>query len=152
MFKRIPREEPTYKINLMKPVTQTAKDKMIAKESDTCFGKHWDAAENECSMCADTELCCLLMRDKNAVRARALEEKNGVKWLDKSDFSRVDKKKIIFQCDLKSGDLKTDDLITEVLNQANSSDKEAAVEWIKRLKAEDTRLTMKKGYVYYARD
>lgn len=151
MSLRKTREKPTYpKLDLLLPVGAEIKAKLMEKEKDTCFGKHWDPVENDCAICADSELCCILKQEAVNASARGVEKKRGVEWLDKADFENLKDEDIIFMCDLNSGHLTTQELIKDVLRHAKSSDEVAATEWIKRFKTRHPEVSIKKGIVYYA--
>ena len=146
------REKPTYDVDLRRPVSKETKKEIAVKEStgDSCFGLEWDASNNECGMCADNELCAIFHRSVVDKRAKEIEKKTGALFLDRTDFANVDKEKLLFQMDLKSGVMTSRELLGMIMEQACTSDDVAAVEWLKRWKKETgDKFTTKNGVVYF---
>lgn len=146
------REKPTHDVDLKRPLSKETKKDIATQEStaDSCFGTEWDAAANECGICADNELCCIFHRSVVDKRAKEIEKKSGALYLDRTDFEKVDKDKLLFQMDLKSGVMTASELLDTIMLQAETSDRVAAVEWLKRWKVETgNKFTTKEGIVYY---
>ncbi len=95
---RAHRDQPTHTVDLTKPLSaQNKKHIAMSEKEDSCFGFEWDAIDNECGICADTELCCIFHRSVIDKKAKEIEKSRGMYFLDRTDFDNVDKEKLLFQ-------------------------------------------------------
>ena len=128
------RDTKTHDPDLSKPIPSIPTD-------DTCFGKEWDLATNDCQYCGDQEVCGILF--SKLVKSKVAEKT----FLDQTDFSLVNKKEL-----LKSiNGMSTGHLMQYIKLASNSTDEVAIVEWIKRFVKETEGLSIKKGVCYYGK-
>ncbi len=148
-MERTPRENPTHVVDLARPLSKEAKKDIAMKENDSCFGLEWDNADNNCAICADNELCCIFHRSVVDKKSKSIEKARGIFYLDRTDFENIDKEKLLFQIDLKSGTMTSAELIDYLKNEAKTSDDVAVVEWLKEFKKESGKFSIKEGLVYF---
>lgn len=124
------RKNPTYpNIDLTIPIIKTD----YAEAG--CFGKEWDIGTTECSNCADKDICGIIFSDLVNAKAKKIEKENGTKFLDVQDFDALTTS-ILFEF-IASGVTTVKELVAFCMEKANTSDKVAVVNWLKRwLKSE----------------
>lgn len=121
---------------------------IMAKTSeDDCLGFLWDLRDLECAKCAERDICGILFNE-NVVKPNVahVQEKQGAIFLDLTDFEGVDEKQLIAW--VNSGVTTSKDLITYVMAKARTSDRIAAVEWIKRFVPATEGINIKSGIVW----
>lgn len=64
-------------------------------DNDGCFGKMWDGSCQECKMCSDNAICCIITAKQNEVLIASIENKNGFAFLDKTNFNRIPINKLL---------------------------------------------------------
>lgn len=125
-------------------------DNIMAKVNvDDCFGKLWDIRTLECSKCAERDVCGIIF-NSNVVTKKVAEvqEDQGAIFLDLTDFDNITKKKIFDWVD--SGKTTAKDLIAYVMGLACTSDRTAAIEFLKRFITSTDGINTKKGIVWLA--
>jgi len=142
-MERETRAEKTTNVDLRIPINKEA----IMKEAKGCFGMLWDLRTSECSKCADRDVCGILFND-NVVKptTEKIQEESGSIFLDLTDFEEVTPEKIIKY--VVSGETTTQDLIAHVGALAQTSDRKAAIEFLKRFITSTPNIYTKEGIVW----
>lgn len=76
------------KFDTLKPITID----QLGTKDDPCFGKHFSISAPECQRCGDSELCAIVLAQKNHVKRAKEESKGAFKDLEKP--KQIDKKEI----------------------------------------------------------
>lgn len=132
------RDTKTHDPDLSKPIPNI-------KTDDTCFGKEWDLATNDCQYCADNEVCGILF--SKLVKSKVAELEAEKTFLDQTDFSLINKKELLKGID----GMTTGHLMKYIQLATHSTDEVAIVEWIKRFVKETEGLSIKKGVCSYGK-
>lgn len=132
------RDTKTHDPDLSKPIPNIP-------TNDTCFGKEWDLATNDCQYCADNEVCGILF--SKLVKSKVEELEAEKTFLDQTDFSLINKKELLKGID----GMTTGHLMKYIQLATNSTDEVAIVEWIKRFVKETEGLSIKKGVCSYGK-
>jgi len=142
-MEREPRESKSFTVDLTKPLN---KDDIMEKAKG-CFGYLWDLRTSECSKCADRDVCGILFND-NVIKPTTdeLEEKSGSRYLDLTDFKNVTPEKIFSF--VQSGETPVQDLVSHVGALAQTSDRMAIIEFIKRFITQTSGISTKGGIVW----
>lgn len=115
--------ESRLKVDITKPV-----DLPESVEGD-CFGKLYNPKEDACSVCADSDLCCLKFGELVDDAARELEKEQG-NYLDNQDFSLIDETALGIWLGVKTRT--AGELLDKITVGGKVQDEVAAVEWMKR--------------------
>jgi hypothetical protein len=130
------RENKTVDHDLSKPLPPI-------KTDDSCFGKEWDLATNDCQYCADNEVCGILF--SKLVKAKVETIEADKIFLDQTDFTLINKKELLKAINGMS----TGHLMKYIQLTTKSTDEVAIVEWIKRFVKETEGLSIKGGICHY---
>ena len=144
-MERTPRDTKTFEIDLAVPVDRKIFRTEVSNEA-SCFGKLWDLGTKLCSQCADKDTCGIVYKDTVDKKAKDLEQSVGAKYLDATDFDNVNTDKLMQF--IQSGVTTLDELVTEIMRLANTSDNVAAQEWLKRWHKEHRKIKSEKGVVW----
>lgn len=102
---------------------------------DDCFGKEWDPSDKDCAICHDVEICGIVAQEGLKKKKRDLEKKKGP-FLDMTAFEKVPMDSIVTNIInyAEDGDPATmDELIETIGDKAQTKDKVAIREYIKRM-------------------
>lgn len=135
---RLNRTDKT-EIDLTKPV-----DVDSIEKDGSCFGEEWEARDNYCQICADSELCSILY----AAKVKKMEEaikKEGEKFLDSSDFEGVDKMDLSIWLGAK--ERTAEEFLEYIMEQANTIDEEAAYLYVVRYVKKHKHISIKDGKI-----
>ena len=130
-------------INLLEPVILSD---IISP--DDCFGLEYDPRSNDCSICADLELCGIKYQTVVQKKKKEFEDQNGP-MLDEVDFKAVDWKKIeikALEYEELGEPMKFEELMEAIMIIAKIKDSTAAAEYIKR-SLPNTNLILENGKV-----
>lgn len=97
----------------------------------------------DCQYCADNTVCGIIFN--NEVKSKVVKIEETTLFLDKTDFSLIDKNKLL----KKINNMKSADLVEYIKTTAKTQDDVAVVEWIKRLVKETEGLSIKGGVCIY---
>lgn len=142
MITRTAHKEKKYNFDLTIPIDLS----VMELRDDDCFGKAWDASNNDCARCADREVCAILYKALVDKRAKDVEKKIGSKFLDEADFDNLTTKKLLSF--IKSGETTSKDLLEEGMRLANCDDVMAVKEHIKAWVKENDFVSIKGGIVW----
>lgn len=90
------------KVNLKKPVNV----EIFGTEDDPCFGKHYSDKAEECGMCGDSELCIIIMSQKQHGKRAEIEAKASYKDLEENFINNVYLEKYLIKYLKKKGSIK----------------------------------------------
>jgi hypothetical protein len=89
-IKKKPRTDLANKIDISKPVPLEA----LGTENDPCFGKHQDPRASECQRCGDSEICLIVMSQKNHIKRLEIEEKSSFKDIEETKIPPGNRKEL----------------------------------------------------------
>lgn len=119
---------------------------MSKVSEEDCLGQLWDLRNSECSRCAERDICGILFNENKVKPSVAqVQEKQGAIFLDLTDFEAVDIKDMLHW--VKSGETTTKELIAYVMGKAKTSDRVAAIAWLKRTILATDSINTKSGIV-----
>lgn len=136
-------EKPSIEVDLTKPINH---EDVKSKVTGACFGKEWDMGSRECPLCADNEVCGIIMGGAVKQKVKTVEDAHAM-FLDATDFLNLGKDGNKILEHIESGVTTTQQLIAKVKEIAKTADDYAAIEWVKRYKAKGT-ITIKQGIVW----
>lgn len=87
-MKRKPRNKMSKTVDTLKPITI----EQLGTNDDPCFGKHYSISAPECQRCGDSELCAIVLSQKNHKKRAKHEAEAAFKDIEKPKM--VDKKEI----------------------------------------------------------
>lgn len=122
------------------------KEKIKSMADVDCFGKLYDITTKECNRCTLRDVCCIVFQDAVDLKAKEIEKNIGSKFLDTSDMS-VLTKELIFSF-INSGKTTVSELFKFCSDSANTDDKVAITEFIKRFIKSNDNIYTKDGIVW----
>lgn len=142
-MERNPRSKETYPdVDFTIPLDH----QKFMEKATSCFGKMWNITTNECAQCADRDVCGIIYRAVPDKKAEELEEKNGTKFLDRTEFRDINPDSV--EEWITSGVTTTKELIAQVMATAETDYKPAAIAWIKKFIQERDNIYTKAGIVW----
>ncbi len=133
MAKKTPKQKSNYSVNVDVPIDHDTETIILQKadqDPEDCFTKQWSPAATLCSLCADNELCSILLRRRNKKKEKQVP-KNTANFLDESDLRGV-KDETLLSLLQKYKDVYLEDLIVTVGKLAKLDDEVALRRWVER--------------------
>ena len=84
-IKRKPRKKVAPKYDVLFPIPA----EKLGSEDDPCFGKFFDPRTPECSRCGDSEICSIVMAQKNKLKVQEFETKHNLRDVEENDAEIV---------------------------------------------------------------
>jgi len=138
---RVKRDKPTFPdADLGKPIQLG--DYMNYVREDDCFGRAWEAKSEDCAICADCDICSIIVADKQSKMVKEKEAKEV--FLDMMDFDAVADELMIW---LALGEKPIAELFEKVKLMAKTDDDETVALWIKGFVKSQPKVSVKKGIV-----
>lgn len=127
MSKRTARTGDGLGLDLTKPIDMST----VQVTDGDCFGSEWDPSTDECKLCADSDVCCIL---KERVVKRLADKAAPNLTLDLARMHKVTDKEIDNVVHDAGGSLPLSEFIDAVMTLGITADRPSAVERIKRYK------------------
>lgn len=127
-------------------LTPLNKEKYREMADVDCFGKMYDITTKECNRCTLRDVCCVIFQDAVDLKGKEIEKKTGSKFLNTSNMEALTDK-ALFKF-IKSGETTTKDLIEFCKETANTDDKVAVVNFLKRWIKDTPNVYTKDGLVW----
>lgn len=122
------------------------KEKCKSMADVDCFGKLYDITTKECNRCTLRDVCCIVFQDVVDLKAKEIEKSTGSRFLDTSDMSAL-KDSVIFEF-VKSGVTTISELMKFCSDTANTDDKVAITNFLKRFIKSHDNIYTKDGLVW----
>ena len=122
------------------------KEKYKSMADVDCFGKLYDITTKECNRCTLRDVCCIVFQDVVDLKAKEIEKSTGSRFLDTSDMSAL-KDDVIFGF-VQSGETKIAELFKFCSDTANTDDKVAITNFLKRFIKSQDNIYTKDGLVW----
>lgn len=122
------------------------KEKIKSMADVDCFGKLYDITTKECNRCTLRDVCCIVFQDAVDLKATEIEDKLGSKFLDTSDIT-VLTDAVMYEY-IHSGKTTVSELVSFCSKKANTDDKVAVTEFLKRFIKSKENIYTKDGIVW----